>query len=246
MKKFLTVIAFTASLVPMAFAGEHAAAGLGGHTRAGAQQILSQLNLTAEQTGQIKAIHEADRQANQALYSSLRAKVAEYRQLTQANDPRADAVKAELQPLRDQVKAARKATHEKVLAVLTADQRAQLQQMRSQSPGFRGRALGRHAGAIAQQLNLTADQKAQIKAIRQEDHQKNQALFSSMRAKAAQYRQLKQANDPNAAAVKSELEALRPQVKAARTATRDRILSVLTPEQRTQLDQLRVQHRRKP
>lgn len=244
MKKFLTAIAIaiTASLVPMAFAGEHAAAGSGGHARAGAQHFLGQLNLTADQQGQIKAIHEADRQANQALHSAFRAKVAEYRQLKQSNDPKADAVKAELQPLRDQVKAARKATHEKVLSVLTPEQLAQLQQMRSQSRGSRGRALGRNAGAIAQQLNLTADQKAQIKAIRQEERQKNQPLFSSVRAKAAEYRQLKQANDPKAGAVKTELEALRPQVKAARTATRDRILSVLTPEQRAQLDQRRKKH----
>lgn len=132
MKKFLTVIALTASFVPMAFAAEPAAAGSGRHARARAQHVLSQLNLTADQKAQIKAIRQEERQKNQPLFGSVRAKAAEYRQLKQANDPRADAVKAELQPLRDQVKAARTATRDRILSVLTPEQRTQLDQRRAQ------------------------------------------------------------------------------------------------------------------
>lgn len=239
MKKFLTAVALSATLVPAAFAGQHAAAGFGGHHRAGAQRMFAQLNLTEEQKAQIKAIHEADRQANQALHASLKAKMAEFRQLKQANDPKADAVKTELKALREQASAARQATHQKVLAVLTPEQQAQVQQHRGEARAF---AAGHRAGEFAGKLNLTDDQKAQIRAIREASRQQNQALFTSFRAKMTEFRQLKKANDPKADAVKAELQAMKPQVKAARTAARDKMLSVLTPEQRTQLQQHRRNH----
>ncbi len=183
------------------------------------------------------AIRQADHQQNQALYSSFRAKAAEYRQLKQANDPNAAAAKAALQPLAQQVKAARKATRDQVLMnVLTSEQRGQLQAFAAQRQARRD---------AVKSLNLTADQKQQIKAIRQADRQQNQALssvFQSFRAKAVEYRQLKRANDPNAASVRVDLEALRGQVRTAHAATHAKVLNVLTPEQRSQLEQLRGRH----
>jgi hypothetical protein len=62
----------------------------------------------------------------------------QFRQLKRAGDPTADSVKAELQPMREQIKAARKATHEAVLGVLTAEQRQELEQLRAQHPRKRG------------------------------------------------------------------------------------------------------------
>jgi protein CpxP len=247
MKKFITAVALTAALVPMAYAGQldgragATAEGLG--HRAGADKIFAQLNLTAEQKAQIKAIRETDRQQNQALYQSVRAKFAEYRQLKQANAPAADAAKAALVPLAEQARAARKATRESILNVLTPEQRAQLSQLRASARSFgHGFAAGHRMGVMSQ-LNLTAEQKQQMKALREADRQQNQALYQSVRAKAAGYRQLKQANDPKADAAKADLQALRTQAKAARTAEHDKMLSLLTPEQRALLEQLRAQRK---
>ncbi len=81
MKKFLTAVALTVSFVPVAFA-QGAAAPARLHAR-GARAAFARLNLSADQKQQIRAIRQADRQQNQALYSSFRAEVAEYRQLRQ-------------------------------------------------------------------------------------------------------------------------------------------------------------------
>lgn len=232
MKKFITTVVLTLGLAPMAMAQSAPAPGAP-HFPARAMQALGKLNLTAEQRQQIRAIHQADRQQNQALYQSFRTQMAQYRQLKQANDPKAADAKAALEPIARQVKEARAAVRDQVLNVLTPDQRAQLQSMRDQQ---------RERRDAIRSLDLTPDQKAQIKTIRQADRAQNHALFQSFRTKAQEYRQLKKANDPNAANVKSELLALREQVKSARAETRQKVLSVLTPEQRAQLEQLRGRH----
>ncbi len=60
------------------------------------------------------------------------------RELKRSGDPDAGGAKAELQPMREQIKAARKATHEAVLNVLTPEQRQQLEQWRAEHPRKRG------------------------------------------------------------------------------------------------------------
>jgi Spy/CpxP family protein refolding chaperone len=233
MKKFITAVALTVSLVPTAFAQDAAPPGRGHFRGRGMIAAFAKLDLTVEQKQQIRAIRQADAQQNRPLYASFRAKVAEYRQLEQANDPNAAAAKAALEPLAQQVKVARKATRDQVLNVLTPEQRGQLQSFAAQR---------QVRSTTWKSLNLTVDQKQQIKAIRQADRQQNQALYQSLRTTVAQYRQLQRANDPNAASVKTDLQALRGQVRTARAATQERVLGVLTPEQRSQLEQLRGKH----
>ena len=95
---------------------------------------------------------------------------------------------------------------------------------------------------FAEKLGLTDAQKQQIKDIRQADRQANKALFEQFRAKRQEYRTLRQNNDPNADNVKTELKSLHQQLRAAKKATRDKIYNtVLTPEQRTQIDTWRAQ-----
>ena len=104
---------------------------------------------------------------------------------------------------------------------------------------------GAHYEKFAQKLNLSEAQKQQIRDIQQADREHNQQLYADFRAKMRQYRELKRAGDPNADSVKDELQPLRDQIKAARKATHQAVLGVLTPEQRQQLDQWRAQHPRK-
>jgi Spy/CpxP family protein refolding chaperone len=111
-------------------------------------------------------------------------------------------------------------------------------------------AYGRHRGgdrmeAFAQKLGLSDAQKQQIADIRKADFEKNKQLYTDFRSKMREYRQLKQANDARADAVKSELDALKPQVKAAREAAHQQILTVLTPEQRQQFEQWKSEHKQR-
>src|SRR3954451_16711863 len=97
-------------------------------------------------------------------------------------------------------------------------------------------------GRIAAPLNLTDAQKQQLKDIRTAEHQRNQQLYADFRSKLQEFRALKQANDPRADDVKAELKAMRPQMEAARKASREAMLNILTPEQRNQLKAPRLSH----
>src|SRR3954465_8615310 len=76
-------------------------------------------------------------------------------------------------------------------------------------------------GRIAAKLNLTDAQKQQLKDIRTADKASNQQHYADFHAKLQQFRALKQANEPKAADVKAELKAMRPQIEAARKASRE-------------------------
>src|SRR5688572_2849254 len=137
MKKL--VIAFVvAATAAAAFAAPHARSahrgGRGGHI----EKFAQKLNLTDAQKQQIRDIRQADRDRNKQVYADYRAKLRQFRELKRAGNANTDSVKAELQPMREQVKAARKATHEAVLGVLTAEQRQQLEQWRAERPRKRG------------------------------------------------------------------------------------------------------------
>lgn len=110
-----------------------------------------------------------------------------------------------------------------------------------------GQLQPRHARAegFASQLNLTDAQKQQMKDIRTAAREQNKQLYADYRAKLQQFRTLKQANDPSAADVKAQLETMRPQIRAARKASREAMRNVLTPEQRSQLEQWKAERKSK-
>jgi len=137
MKKL--VIAFAvAATAAAAFAAPHERPAHRGDRAGHMGKFAQKLNLTDAQKQQIRDIHQAGRDRNKQLYADYRAKLRQFRELKRAGDPNTDAVKAELQPMREQVKAARKATHEAALGVLTAEQRQQLEQWRAEHPRKRG------------------------------------------------------------------------------------------------------------
>lgn len=135
MKKFITAVAVVAAMTtPVAFA--HGNFGHGRHKGARAEAIASKLNLTDAQKQQIRDIRQADRAANQALFQQFRTKRQELRTMRQNNDPNLEAAKAELKSLREQLRAAKRATHEKIYnTVLTADQRLIVDQWRAEHQG---------------------------------------------------------------------------------------------------------------
>jgi Spy/CpxP family protein refolding chaperone len=129
MKKFITAVVVVAAMTtPVAFAqNEHY-----GHRHHSMAKFAEKLGLTDAQKQQIKEIRQADRQANKALFEQFRAKRQELRTLRQNNDPNAESVKAELKSLHQQLRAAHKATRDKIYdTVLTAEQRAQIDTWRA-------------------------------------------------------------------------------------------------------------------
>ena len=88
------------------------------------------------------------------------------------------------------------------------------------------------------QLNLTADQKAQLSAMRDAQLKEMQPLREQMFAKRDELRQLWLASSPDQAkilAAQKEMRALRDQVQDKMTAFRLEALKVLTPEQQAKI-----------
>jgi Spy/CpxP family protein refolding chaperone len=211
-----------------------------GH-RAGFGRIAATLNLSDAQKQQLKDIHTASREQNHQLYADFHAKLQEFRALKQANDPKADDVKAELKSMRPQMEAARKADRDAMLNILTPEQRDQLKAAR-QSPGF-GRTMAARRGIRAGfgNLSLSNEQKAQLKQLRETTQQQNEQLFADARSTRQELHSLRGTNDARAVELKAHLETLRPQLEAARKQQHEAFVNVLTPEQRTQLEQWKAQ-----
>jgi Spy/CpxP family protein refolding chaperone len=267
MKKLVIALMVTATAA-ISFAQEPEPGTFHRHgQRLGLHRLGAQLNLTDAQKQQMKEIRSADRESNKQLYADFRAKLQELRALRQANDPGAAAIREQVASMKTQIQAARRSNHEAILGVLTAEQREELKTARQSRgmggmDGMRGmggaRGMGRNRGmggmrgmqghrggalrgAVASKLNLTDDQKTQLHQLRETTHSKNQQLFADAQAKRQELRSLRRANDPRAEDVKAQLEALRPQLKAARDEQHTAFLSILTPEQRTQLEQWKSQ-----
>ena len=160
MKKFLTfaglalVLAASASSAPAqeqqrqdaprpgAERHERKPFGRRGHGRMGGGhglKALERLNLTDAQRTQIRSIQEATRQRTESQRAELRQLFETRRgggQLTPEQQARAVA-------LRDELEAARESAHQQALALLTAEQRAQLEQWQ-QERRSRRRGMRKH------------------------------------------------------------------------------------------------------
>jgi periplasmic protein CpxP/Spy len=96
-----------------------------------------------------------------------------------------------------------------------------------------------------EQLNLSADQKAQIKKIRSDEQLSSQGLRQQMRTAFEKQKSLMTGNasDEQLRQQYRELQALRQQVADRRFDTMLKIRQILTPEQRTKAAQF-MQDRR--
>ena len=104
----------------------------------------------------------------------------------------------------------------------------------------------KHGGPVQdhfEHLGLSDAQKQQIAAIRKADMEKNRELYANFHAKRMELRDLRAAGDPKAETLRAEMESMAQQVKAAKDAVHQQILTVLTPEQKTKLEQMREEHR---
>jgi protein CpxP len=100
------------------------------------------------------------------------------------------------------------------------------------------------AGGFFRQLNLTEDQKAKIKQIRENFAQSNKPLRQELRAKRQQLRQASEGGTFNQALATqklTEMASLEAKLMGERFKLHQEMLSVLTAEQKAQLEQAKAQ-----
>jgi len=115
---------------------------------------------------------------------------------------------------------------------------------------WRGHGRGKHgwggmhgAGAF-RQLNLTDDQKAKIKQIHQSFAESNKPLLDQLRAKRQELRQASEGgtfNEALATQKLTEMASLQAKLMGERFKLHQETMSVLTAEQKAQLDQAKAQ-----
>ena len=122
--------------------GKHRGHGFGGMRRGG---FFGQLNLTEDQKTRMKQIRESFAERNKPLREQLRAKRQELRQANAGgtfNEALATQKLTESAALQAKLMGERFKVHQEMLSVLTAEQRAQLDQMKAQFKDGRGKRRG--------------------------------------------------------------------------------------------------------
>jgi periplasmic protein CpxP/Spy len=103
---------------------------------------------------------------------------------------------------------------------------------------------GMREGGFFRQLNLTDDQKARMKQIRESFAQTNKPLRDQLRAKRQELRQASEGGTFNEALATQKLTEIAPleaKLMASEHNLHQQMLSVLTTEQKAQLEQSRAQ-----
>ena len=110
--------------------------------------------------------------------------------------------------------------------------------------GRRGHGWEGMRGNAFRQLNLTEDQKAKMKQIRETFAQTNKPLMDQLRAKRQELRQANEGgtfNEALATQKLTEMASLEAKLMGERFKLHQESLSVLTAEQKAQLEQAKAQ-----
>ena len=103
---------------------------------------------------------------------------------------------------------------------------------------------GMRAGGFFRGLNLTDDQKAKMKTIRESFAQSNKPLRGQLQAKRQELRQASEGgtfNEALATQKLTEMASLKAKLMGERFKLHQEMLSVLTAEQKAQLEQAKAQ-----
>src|SRR6266404_6570062 len=107
--------------------------------------FLNRLNLTDDQKAKLKQIRESFAERNKPLLEKLRAKRQELRQASEGgtfNEALANQKLTEMAGLQAKLMGERFKLHQEMESVLTAEQKAQLEQMKAQFKSHRGGRRG--------------------------------------------------------------------------------------------------------
>ena len=111
-----------------------------------------------------------------------------------------------------------------------------------------GKRGGRMGGMMFGGVNLTDDQKAKMKQISQSFRERTQSLHQQLRAKRQELRQASEGGTFNEGLATQKLQesaSLQAKLMGEQFRMRQEMLSVLTPEQKTQLEQKRAEFKAK-
>ena len=114
--------------------------------------------------------------------------------------------------------------------------------------GHRGGRGGRKHDGMFRGITLTEDQKTRIKQISQGFRERTQSLHQELRAKRQELRQSSESGTFNEALATQKLQetaGLQAKLMGERFKMRQEMQSVLTPEQKTQLEQKRAEFKAK-
>jgi len=120
-----------------------------------------------------------------------------------------------------------------------ADQQGRRQEWRGQ-----GMKRGFHRDGAFNRLNLTDDQKAKMKQIRESFAERNKGLLADLRARRQELRQASEGGTFNEALATQKLTdtaGLQAKLMGERFKLHQEMLTVLTAEQKTQLEQMKAQ-----
>lgn len=210
---------------------------------AGKMHGLANLNLTEAQKQQIQQIHENAKNSFAGLdeIKQLRLQQRTGTALTAEQTAR-------ISQLREQHRAAKEQTKAQVLAVLTAEQRQQLETQKAErkenrgarGEGRRGFKRGGEFGGL-NRLNLTEAQQQQLRTL-------NETVLSSTKTQREELRGLYEQSRGGAqltADQNARANELRQQLRQSGEQMRANLQSVLTAEQRQQIETEREQKRQR-
>lgn len=136
MKKTISAGAILALSATLVLAGDHGSKGHGRHGNGGFElsgKMAEKLNLTDAQKQRISNLNQNFKDQNAAFLESFRQTMTDYRAAKKANDTvRADALRPTVESQKAQMKQLREAQHQKLMAVLTAGQRTQLEAFKAE------------------------------------------------------------------------------------------------------------------
>ena len=143
-KKWFTAAAVVALSSTLAFAGPHGGGKGGKHGRGGrggefGERFAQKLNLSETQKQQIKDLEKQFRSDNKAFFESARDTRRQIREATEAGDTaRAEQLKATAKSQHARMKELREGQRARIEAVLTQEQRAQLEALKAEREAKRG------------------------------------------------------------------------------------------------------------
>jgi len=114
--------------------------------------------------------------------------------------------------------------------------------------GGDGEGRGGMRGMMFRGIDLTDDQKAKMKQIGQSFGERTQSLHQALRAKRQELRQASEGGTFNEALATQKLQesaSLQAKLMGEQFRMRQEMLSVLTPEQKTQMEQKRAEFKAK-
>jgi Spy/CpxP family protein refolding chaperone len=105
---------------------------------------------------------------------------------------------------------------------------------------------GQFGAHLEQKLKFTDAQKQQSRELRERFRAANEPLRAQLQQTMTDLRAAKSANDTaRVETLKGTMKSLREQMRARRTEQREQFLSLLTAEQRAQLDAMKAGHKQR-